>query len=264
MPDLLTIQPTVARDPALHAFLTQHTDPVRDLLAWADAFPPLGEHSRLWLARAADAVVGLAIAFPLQPDCPALVVRATEPAHEEALLGQLLRARAITHGFAITEAAQLPLYERLGRVGERLVEWQYTLAAANWTPRPTPEVVRPSLAEIDAFYRRVGAPAWNPLQYETGPYVAIAAGGRLVAAAGTHFRTPRLAQIGNVFTDPAWRGRGLARACTAAVAELLVAAGAPTLSLFVAEDNTGARALYEQLGFAPLRALTAFTWTARD
>ncbi|HEY9722245.1 MAG TPA: GNAT family N-acetyltransferase [Oscillatoriaceae cyanobacterium] len=258
----LTLEPTTAGDPALHAFLTQHTDPRRDLLAWADAFPPLGEHSRIWLARSRRRIVGLAIAFPLWPERPALVVRAADRGTEAQILNLLVQGGALRRGYVITDPAQVPIYARLGEVRDRLTEWHYLLDAADWTPLATPGVESPPLDAIDAFYRRVGAPAWNPWQYATGPYVAIAEQGQLVAAAGTHFRVPQLAQIGNVFTDPAWRGRGLARRCTAAVTQRLVESGVPVISLFVAEENAAARRVYEGLGFRPFRPLAAFAWDA--
>jgi predicted GNAT family acetyltransferase len=140
------------------------------------------------------------------------------------------------------------------------VDIQMTLDAKAWRPVDTRDVRPARLDELDAFYRAQGAPAWNPVQFETGPYVAIAEGDRLVAAAGTQFAYPGLAQIGNVFTDPAHRGRGHAGRVTAGVVDALVAQGYPTISLFVAESNTGAQRIYERLGFEAYRRLVAFRW----
>ncbi|MFP5502759.1 MAG: GNAT family N-acetyltransferase, partial [Candidatus Sericytochromatia bacterium] len=106
--------------------------------------------------------------------------------------------------------------------------------------------------------------AWNPVQFETGPYVVAEEDGEVVAAAGTHFRYAALAQLGNVFTAPTHRGRGLARRVTAGVCEALVAMGTPTISLFVAEDNAPAWRVYESLGFTRRRMLDTFRWVPAD
>ncbi|MNY80340.1 Mycothiol acetyltransferase [compost metagenome] len=47
---------------------------------------------------------------------------------------------------------------------------------------------------------------------------------------------------------------------TARVVDELVHRGHRTISLFVGETNTGARGIYERLGFGVLRPLVAFRW----
>ena len=87
---------------------------------------------------------------------------------------------------------------------------------------------------------------------EHGIYYGAYVAGTLVAVAGTHAisRRHRIATIGNVFTRPAARGRGLATATTGAVAQTLVQDGARDVALNVAEDNPAAIAVYRRLGFA--------------
>ena len=75
-----------------------------------------------------------------------------------------------------------------------------------------------------------------------GRFLAHALGRRLVARAGDR-RVP-VGVIGLVYTDPAERGRGLARACTAAAAERLAREGALVIALWTDLD-----ALYAPLGF---------------
>jgi predicted GNAT family acetyltransferase len=58
-----------------------------------------------------------------------------------------------------------------------------------------------------------------------------------------------LATIGGVFTHPEYRGRGLARGVTGAVARDLVDAGVQLLALNVKQDNVPAIAAYRALGF---------------
>ena len=58
-------------------------------------------------------------------------------------------------------------------------------------------------------------------------------------------------RLGNVLTQPDQRRQGLARALTATLAHRLLAA-VPVVGLNVGTANTGARALYEALGFVPV------------
>lgn len=247
---------------ALLAFLERETDRVRDLLVRADSLAPLGERSDFWLLRANSEILGLALAFPLWPSCPSLALKGRSPAIEEAFLSRLVAEGLYSNGYVICDLCQESLYLRHGQAEGRHLEWQYTLAGADWEPRPLEGVRRAELAELDAFYTRCEAGAWNPIQFETGPYFVIEEAGRVVAAAGTHFRYAGLAQIGNVMTDPAARGRGFASRVTAAVAQTLAHEGTETISLFVAEDNAPARHVYEKLGFRALRPLAAFRWRA--
>lgn len=73
--------------------------------------------------------------------------------------------------------------------------------------------------------------------------------GRLVFKAEVACATPYAAQIQGVFVPPDRRGQGLATAGMAAVVELVRADIAPTVSLYVNDWNTGARAVYEKVGF---------------
>ena len=59
----------------------------------------------------------------------------------------------------------------------------------------------------------------------------------------------RVAQIQGVWMAPALRGQGLAAGCMAAVAELVQVFLAPTVSLYVNDFNTPARATYRRVGF---------------
>ena len=59
----------------------------------------------------------------------------------------------------------------------------------------------------------------------------------------------RVGAIGNVFTRRDRRRRGLAGTVTGAVARALRTMGISTVVLNVADGNSGARAVYERLGF---------------
>ena len=62
-------------------------------------------------------------------------------------------------------------------------------------------------------------------------------------------RSPYAAQIQGVFVPPDRRGQGFATAGMAAVVELVRREIAPTVSLYVNDWNTAARAVYERVGF---------------
>jgi ribosomal protein S18 acetylase RimI-like enzyme len=92
---------------------------------------------------------------------------------------------------------------------------------------------------------------FDPRLLQTGQYVGIRRGGRLVAAAGVHIWSPaqRVAALGNVVTHPDLRGQGLGRAAVTAVCRRLL----PTVDLIalnVKADNASAIALYTRLGFS--------------
>ncbi len=73
--------------------------------------------------------------------------------------------------------------------------------------------------------------------------------GRLVFKAEVACATPYAAQIQGVFVPSDRRGQGLATAGMAAVVELVRREIAPTVSLYVNDWNTSARAVYERVGF---------------
>lgn len=95
----------------------------------------------------------------------------------------------------------------------------------------------------DAFF--------TPTMLAEGVYYGAYLAGELVAAAGTHALSMRhaIATVGNVYTRPDCRARGLATAVTGAVAHALVGRGMRDLILNVAADNAPALAAYRRLGF---------------
>jgi ribosomal protein S18 acetylase RimI-like enzyme len=114
------------------------------------------------------------------------------------------------------------------------------------------EPLRPSDApELNRLYR-LGFGSWLPPQaVAEGVYYGIRVGRKLVAAAGTHVvgREARIAVVGNVLTQPEYRGRGYAKATTSAVtAELLRFCDHVVLN--VRADNPPALNAYHRLGYA--------------
>jgi len=116
---------------------------------------------------------------------------------------------------------------------------------------PGVERLAPSDAgELNRLYR-LGFGSWLPPQaIADGVYYGIRVNGRLVAAAGTHVigRRARIAVVGNVLTQPEFRGRGYAQATTSAVtAQLLEFCNHVVLN--VRSDNPPALNAYRRLGY---------------
>lgn len=76
------------------------------------------------------------------------------------------------------------------------------------------------------------------------------AGDRAVAKAGTNALGLAWVQIGGVFTEPEWRGRGIASALVRHIAVLETEAG-KNIALFVKLTNEPARRAYNRSGFKP-------------
>lgn len=84
--------------------------------------------------------------------------------------------------------------------------------------------------------------------HRMGRFIGVRIGGRLAAMAGERFRFAGHTEVSGVCTHPDFRGRGLARALSAAVAANIVARGdVPFLHAW--QTNRAAIALYESLGF---------------
>jgi ribosomal protein S18 acetylase RimI-like enzyme len=83
---------------------------------------------------------------------------------------------------------------------------------------------------------------------ELGTYLGIRDSGRLVAMAGERLRVPGFTEISAVCTHPEFQGHGFARMLISSVIRRTTARG-DTPFLHVAQVNTRAIQVYEQLGF---------------
>ena len=105
--------------------------------------------------------------------------------------------------------------------------------------------------ELATFYRRAYPGNWfDARSLDTGCYFGVRLAGEWVAVAGVHVYAPAIgvAALGNVATDPAHRGRGLAKVVTAALCRKLLAT-VDLIALNVHRDNAAAIACYRALGF---------------
>ncbi len=105
----------------------------------------------------------------------------------------------------------------------------------------------PAMGELAAMG---GLMAWGPEALGNGPAFGAFVDDRLAAMAVTRFATPDVIEIGNIVTHPEFRRRGLAAACTSALA-LACFSLAPRVYLMVMADNQPAFDAYRTLGFWP-------------
>jgi ribosomal protein S18 acetylase RimI-like enzyme len=92
--------------------------------------------------------------------------------------------------------------------------------------------------------------AWRSrLTRPDGVTVVAETDGGACGLAGGFGDGPAIVHVVSVWVDPAARGRGIGRAVTAAVLAWARETGAATASLWVADGNSAARRLYEQMGF---------------
>lgn len=114
------------------------------------------------------------------------------------------------------------------------------------------EAVAPGdLDELLALYADSYPGNWfDPRMLETHCYVGARRDGRLIACAGIHVYSPRhrVAALGNITTLPAFRGKGLGRAVTAACCQHLLRS-VDVIGLNVKADNEAAIRCYRSLGF---------------
>ncbi|HEY8238989.1 MAG TPA: GNAT family N-acetyltransferase [Candidatus Limnocylindrales bacterium] len=205
--------------------------------------------SRWGIARAGDEVVSLVLEYGGPSPQPLFVTGRDDGV--EAILRDVIKP-------SIAYVACLPS-------SARAVETRYRLEPGPqmvrmWVDRETfvpsfdPGVEALSAndaGELNRLYR-LGFGSWLPPQaVAEGIYRGIRVNGRLVAAAGTHVigRNAAIAVVGNVLTQPEFRGRGYAQATTAAVtAHLLEFCDHVVLN--VRSDNPPALNAYRRLGYA--------------
>jgi GNAT superfamily N-acetyltransferase len=217
--------------------------------ALADLEDREAARSRWGIARAGDEVVSLVLEYGGPSPQPLFMLGRDDGV--EAILRDVITP-------SIAYVACLP-------ASVRAVETRYRLESGPqmvrmWVDRetfrpvldPGVDVLEPSDAgELNRLYR-LGFGSWLPPQaVAEGVYRGIRVNGRLIAAAGTHVigRTARISVVGNVLTQPEFRGRGYAEATTAAVtAKLLEFCDHVVLN--VRSDNPPALNAYRRLGYA--------------
>jgi RimJ/RimL family protein N-acetyltransferase len=119
--------------------------------------------------------------------------------------------------------------------------------------------------QINRLYRTDGTPAFYTSEnIDEAVYYGASEGGRLVAVAGTHViaESDGIAVLGNVFTHPGHRGRGLGRLVTSTVTQHLLRT-CEEVVLSVDARNLAAVRAYEAVGFREVGRLIEGAATRR-
>ena len=167
----------------------------------------------------------------------------------EAILRDIVRPRA---AYVAALADALPAVETAYRMdpGPQMVRMWVDRARFRPYPAEVRRLLPIDIGDLNRLYQ-LGFASWLPSSaIAEGVYYGMRAGGRLVAAAGTHVTSSqaRLAVVGNVLTHVDYRGRGFATAVTGAVtAELLRMCDQVVLN--VRSDNPPALNAYRRLGY---------------
>jgi GNAT superfamily N-acetyltransferase len=246
------------RDPALVTGTTTDRALIRGFLerdrlyaayALCDLEDRDASRTRWGIARHGDAPVALVLEYSGVSPQPLFTMGREDGI--AAILRDVVRPR-ITYVSALPES--LRAVQAVYRLdpGPQMVRMWVDLDRFMRVDDPGVERLGPADAlELNRLYQ-LGFGSWLPPQaIAEGVYYGIRVRGRLVAAAGTHAigRSTRIAVVGNVLTHADHRGRGYAKAVTAAVtAELLGFCDHVVLN--VRADNPPAINAYRHLGYA--------------
>ncbi len=133
------------------------------------------------------------------------------------------------------------------------LEYQMVIEPETLRPQHAPEVRRLRPEDVPAMTALAalgGLAAWRGAVIDHGPAFGAFVADQLVAMATTHFATSDVIEIGNIVTHPDYRRRGLASACTSALAQACFSL-APRVYLMVLAANESAFNAYRALGFWP-------------
>lgn len=215
--------------------------------ALADLDPGHADYSR-WLTRER------AVVLVYSGLTPAVLFAHGDPGAVVQLLSEVPAAE---YQYTLLPTHRALLGERL-RPQKEMRMWRMALRPSDFRPEPDPRAFRlapEDLPEIEAMFAgQLERPdAFHPRQLEHGPFYGIREAGALTAVAGVHVRSlpSRVAAIGNVFTLPESRGRGLGGAVSSAVVAALLEEGIETIVLNVAMENAPALRVYRRMGFMP-------------
>jgi ribosomal protein S18 acetylase RimI-like enzyme len=157
------------------------------------------------------------------------------------------------YAFATCQAEHIGVLRRFFRLSQEQPMLRMKVTADTFRP-PEGEARRLRGREIrlvNRLYNAEGAVAsYTAQQIEEGVYFGAHVGERLVAVAGTHSVSPvhGVAVVGNVYTHPRDRGRGLGALVTGAVTAAVIEA-CPLVVLSVDPRNRAAVRAYQRLGY---------------
>ncbi len=209
----------------------------------------LFEHARFWRAEGADGAGVVMHATAIGR----MTFVGGDPAAIDAILS--LHPGPRTTYLTTCAPEHLAVVERSHALSAALRMTRMSVTRASFSPASGAlRRLRGADARIlNALYALEDAPGYYTAEHiELGVYCGAFEDGRLIAVAGTHVVAPNaaIAVVGNVFTHPAWRSRGLATAVTSGVTEELLDRGCALVALTVDPANTPAVRAYSRLGYA--------------
>jgi ribosomal protein S18 acetylase RimI-like enzyme len=217
--------------------------------ALADLDPPYAQHAAWFGTPTSNSVVLVYGAFD-----PPIVFCQGEPAACEAILAEAHVASRTARAYVNVTDLLWPIVGRNfttfepRRMSRMVLHGDLPEASSHTTAVPLGPA---DLGALRNLYEEDPPAFFLPEQVKDGVYFGVRQAGDLVAVAGTHVVSARgsVAAIGNVYTRPDCRGRGLAAEVTGAVARELRRRGIATIVLNVTDSNDVARRVYQRLGF---------------
>ncbi|MGE5597391.1 MAG: GNAT family N-acetyltransferase [Hyphomicrobiales bacterium] len=173
------------------------------------------------------------------------------------------------HTYATCQPQHLDELQRVYRLANQQPMIRMAVTREEFQPATGIETITLSgvdIRRINALYgSEGGASYYIPEHIDAGVYRGVVTEGRLVAVAGTHVvsRHEGVAVVGNVFTHPAYRGRGYAGAATSAVTEDLLNY-CDYVVLTVDPLNSPAVHAYRRLGYREVCQLVEASAARRD
>ena len=207
--------------------------------------PVLAERSRHWMVTNGDQLAGLAACIDGVFPYRSVPIAASLP----GAAAKLLEVAERPFSALVPEC----LSPDLERAGARLARRYVQMARLQHPPLPDDETPVERLTDLDELQAYLG-PGLTKLRLDLGPFYGIRDGGKLIAAGGTEFVTPRLAQLAWIKTSEPQRRRGLARGVVSALLRDLETPARHVI-LQVDGENKGATGLYTALSFRGTRRL---------
>jgi RimJ/RimL family protein N-acetyltransferase len=170
--------------------------------------------------------------------------------------------------FLTCQVHHLPVVMRHFRLPERESMSRMLVDSRTFLPvrAPVRRLSGKDIREVNRLYRSDGSPAFYTAEnIDDAAYYGSFHDNRLVSVAGTHVVAPEegIAVVGNVYTAPSHRGRGLGLAVTSAVTEELLRTCRKAV-LTVDPRNERAVRLYQRLGYRDVGRLVEGSATRRS
>ncbi len=239
--DRAWLERAAARDPVTHAFALWDLD-------WNPG------RIRFFSAVEGDTTLGYLLVWLGHPRAP--VVHWFGAEREAARLAEWLPRRPCV---AIVPEHAVPFVRAARGAGPTYRELILARETGGvWVPPDSAKLVRrlsrADVPALESWARRQDDPVTAEYPF-LDPDVDVTWGafesGRLVGAVRAEVRLPRVWVLGGVYVEPEARGRGWGRELLGAALRGAEGAGA-TAALYVREDRSPARALYQSVGFRPV------------